>query len=409
MAEASGRVEAIQEKIDRRKRQRLLGQKNSGKTILDDVPVDERDSSASAWLSKCANLVARSKKANDNPIVKSQGEHPAKSTPTSGTVEKKKVGKSKRAKILPSVSLLQDEERLVFDGNFNEGEMRGGNIVSDKAQGGKTTKIKKRKKDRSKKRKKFKLRKHDDELLDEGTSGLIQKQQTQIQNNPGKRIVKEENDEVELDAYLARARRLASSQNRTAFAPSHFLKTNSAKLDAKKVPSSNRVDTFSGVVSFANHIAERLEKSTKNVNITRDSEREDLKLKKQAPRKEVVERAVVGTEASEPRTKAQKKDNTSASRSVNSIMSTLNYLRQSNSSKEEVIVGRANDKILRNEKGASGKEIKLEYRDDLGRLMTPKEAFRQLSYNFHGIKPSKKTREKRGRQMEKRFVRTKNT
>ena len=79
------------------------------------------------------------------------------------------------------------------------------------------------------------------------------------------------------------------------------------------------------------------------------------------------------------------------------------------SSKEEVIVGRANDKILRNEKGASGKEIKLEYRDDLGRLMTPKEAFRQLSYNFHGIKPSKKTREKRERQMEKRFVRTKNT
>lgn len=32
----------------------------------------------------------------------------------------------------------------------------------------------------------------------------------------------------------------------------------------------------------------------------------------------------------------------------------------------------------------ANKEIKLEYRDDFGRLLTRKEAFRQLCYQFHG-------------------------
>lgn len=32
----------------------------------------------------------------------------------------------------------------------------------------------------------------------------------------------------------------------------------------------------------------------------------------------------------------------------------------------------------------ANKEVKLEYRDDFGRLLTRKEAFRQLCYQFHG-------------------------
>ncbi len=32
----------------------------------------------------------------------------------------------------------------------------------------------------------------------------------------------------------------------------------------------------------------------------------------------------------------------------------------------------------------ANKEIKLEYRDEFGRLLTRKEAFRQMSYQFHG-------------------------
>ena len=54
-----------------------------------------------------------------------------------------------------------------------------------------------------------------------------------------------------------------------------------------------------------------------------------------------------------------------------------------------------------------GDRIKLEYRDDQGRLLTPKEAFRQLSYRFHGIEPSKKTKEKRERQLQDRIEKKK--
>ncbi|CAM9264313.1 unnamed protein product, partial [Ectocarpus fasciculatus] len=38
--------------------------------------------------------------------------------------------------------------------------------------------------------------------------------------------------------------------------------------------------------------------------------------------------------------------------------------------------------------------VKIEYRDKHGRKLTKKEAYRQLSYNFHGIEPSRKKKEK---------------
>jgi U4/U6.U5 tri-snRNP-associated protein 1 len=46
--------------------------------------------------------------------------------------------------------------------------------------------------------------------------------------------------------------------------------------------------------------------------------------------------------------------------------------------------------------GGSGdaKEVNIEYRDKQGRKLTQKEAFRQLSYRFHGIEPSRKKKEK---------------
>ena len=44
---------------------------------------------------------------------------------------------------------------------------------------------------------------------------------------------------------------------------------------------------------------------------------------------------------------------------------------------------------------AAAGAVKLEYRDEHGRLQTPKEAYRQLSYKFHGRKPSKSVQEKR--------------
>ena len=41
------------------------------------------------------------------------------------------------------------------------------------------------------------------------------------------------------------------------------------------------------------------------------------------------------------------------------------------------------------------REIELEYRDEYGRVLTKQEAYRQLSYKFHGIKPGKKKQERR--------------
>ena len=43
-------------------------------------------------------------------------------------------------------------------------------------------------------------------------------------------------------------------------------------------------------------------------------------------------------------------------------------------------------------------QVALTRKDEYGRILTPKEAFRQLCYRFHGIQPSKGTQEKRRRQ-----------
>ncbi|OWZ23382.1 U4/U6.U5 tri-snRNP-associated protein [Phytophthora megakarya] len=63
--------------------------------------------------------------------------------------------------------------------------------------------------------------------------------------------------------------------------------------------------------------------------------------------------------------------------------------------------GRANDARDRNfEKDLRIKNgVKLDYRDEFGRLLTKKEAFRMLSYKFHGHEPGKKKKEKRLKQL----------
>lgn len=49
----------------------------------------------------------------------------------------------------------------------------------------------------------------------------------------------------------------------------------------------------------------------------------------------------------------------------------------------------------------ANREVKLEYRDEHGRLLTRKEAYRQLCYQFHGHGASKKKEEKRLQQIER--------
>jgi len=54
--------------------------------------------------------------------------------------------------------------------------------------------------------------------------------------------------------------------------------------------------------------------------------------------------------------------------------------------------GRSEDDI------AATVEVALTRKDEYGRILTPKEAFRQLCHNFHGIQPSQSSKEKRMRQ-----------
>lgn len=49
----------------------------------------------------------------------------------------------------------------------------------------------------------------------------------------------------------------------------------------------------------------------------------------------------------------------------------------------------------------ANREIKLEYRDDFGRLLTRKEAYRNMCYQFHGHGSSKKNQERRLKQIER--------
>lgn len=52
-------------------------------------------------------------------------------------------------------------------------------------------------------------------------------------------------------------------------------------------------------------------------------------------------------------------------------------------------------------------EVALTKKDEFGRILTPKEAFRQLCHEFHGIKPSKNTNEKRAKQVAREMAQRK--
>jgi U4/U6.U5 tri-snRNP-associated protein 1 len=64
--------------------------------------------------------------------------------------------------------------------------------------------------------------------------------------------------------------------------------------------------------------------------------------------------------------------------------------------RKEELVGRTKDERQKVDiNTGEGREIQLEYRDDMGRKLTTKEAYRQLCYNFHGYGPGKAKTEKR--------------
>merc|ERR1712054_385418 len=80
------------------------------------------------------------------------------------------------------------------------------------------------------------------------------------------------------------------------------------------------------------------------------------------------------------------------------IGATLKLMKEKGMSDHELEIfgGRRTDQMLRADDVAPN--IKLERKDEFGRDMTPKEAFRKLSHRFHGKMPGKNKQEKRMRQ-----------
>ena len=83
------------------------------------------------------------------------------------------------------------------------------------------------------------------------------------------------------------------------------------------------------------------------------------------------------------------------------MAATLAMLKESGElNAKERVVGRARDDKGIDSGDTKEFEVKYEHRDAEGRLLTKKEAFRQLNYAFHGIEPGKKAKEKRQKKRE---------
>jgi len=92
------------------------------------------------------------------------------------------------------------------------------------------------------------------------------------------------------------------------------------------------------------------------------------------------------------------------------MAATLALLKQNNySAPKEELTGRARDSrvvdpsastAFAGNDGDRKFDIKLEYRDNKGRKLTQKDAFRQLCYRFHGYGPSERKLEKRAKDVE---------
>lgn len=78
------------------------------------------------------------------------------------------------------------------------------------------------------------------------------------------------------------------------------------------------------------------------------------------------------------------------------------YFTKSMSGYSDVFTGGRTDDRL-----ALDIEVALTKKDEYGRVLTPKEAFRQLSQQFHGVKPSKNSIEKRAKQIAKELAQRK--
>jgi U4/U6.U5 tri-snRNP-associated protein 1 len=82
------------------------------------------------------------------------------------------------------------------------------------------------------------------------------------------------------------------------------------------------------------------------------------------------------------------------------VFATLRLIQRRGFDPSESLGGRKNDRLHVQVTDDPAPEIRLERRDEFGRLMTEKEAFRKLSHKFHGKEPGKAKQEKRLKRLE---------
>ena len=77
------------------------------------------------------------------------------------------------------------------------------------------------------------------------------------------------------------------------------------------------------------------------------------------------------------------------------LAATLAFMQSTSMTSESMYIGRQGDKSAEFLDPNDNDHIRIEHRDEYGRMITPKEAFRTMSHKFHGKPPGKNKQEKR--------------
>jgi U4/U6.U5 tri-snRNP-associated protein 1 len=227
----------------------------------------------------------------------------------------------------------------------------------------------------------------------------------------------EDEDDAQLQKALERARRMKSMQNTGGEVSSTSLSIVQSSIDKRRKDEEERkrlveleltggVHTstdgvvFSSAIEFSKRLQANVDESKKEaarveslaaaaresgasfVNGEQESKGDDM---------EIETDTTAGGDAS-----AQTSFTMEQPIAATGMAATLALLSQKGDLKKDVVQfkGRSKDERLHNSHGSTG-EVRIEHRDEFGNLLTPKEAFRQMCYTFHGITPSTKSREKR--------------
>jgi U4/U6.U5 tri-snRNP-associated protein 1 len=151
---------------------------------------------------------------------------------------------------------------------------------------------------------------------------------------------------------------------------------------------------FTSTTEFTQRLKSNLEESLEDSKKRKRKEEEKIEHEKKK-----IKDSTATTTTTTTTTTTNSAPMTSEPLVANSMAAALSLLNRTGElKKKNVIAGRAKDQrygdLINQDHDFSGDRVKIEYKDSFGRHLTPKEAYRQLSYKFHGIRPGRKKQEK---------------